>query len=107
MAKKIIWSPRAQEDRKQILSFWTFHNKSNIYSKKLNQLFVNAISLIGEFPQIGIQTDYKNIRFKIVKDYFVIYENTRTSINILTIWDCKQDPEKLMGFYHVNNPKSE
>lgn len=95
MAKEIIWSTKAQEDRKEILSFWTHHNKSNTYSIKLNQLFVNAIKLIGKFPRIGRQTDYSNIRFKVVKDYFIIYEETKATVNILTIWDCKQDPEKL------------
>ncbi|RLD54778.1 MAG: type II toxin-antitoxin system RelE/ParE family toxin [Bacteroidetes bacterium] len=95
MAKEIIWSTRAQEDRKGILSSWTHHNKSNTYSIKLNQLFVSAIKLIGKFPRIGRQTDYGNVRFKVVKDYFIIYEETRTTVNILTIWDCKQDPEKL------------
>lgn len=95
MAKQIIWSERAQKDRKQILKYWTLRNKSNTYSKKLNQIFIKAIRIISQFPKIGKQTDDKNARIKIVKDYLIIYEETENIINILTIWDCRQNPQKI------------
>ena len=34
--KKIIWSLKAQEDRKQILNYWIKRNKSTNYRIKLN-----------------------------------------------------------------------
>jgi toxin YoeB len=95
MAKRLIWSPRAQNDRKEILKFWREKNKSNTYSKKLDLRFREVINLIKDFPQIGKQTDDSNARIKIVKDYLLIYEETESEIIILTIWDSRQDPEKL------------
>ena len=74
---------------------WRHRNKSNTYSKKLNQLFKESIKIISDFPQIGKLTDDPNTRLKIVKDYLIIYEETETRIFILTIWDSRQDPEKL------------
>lgn len=95
MAKQIIWSLRAQKDKKAILKYWLHRNKSNQFSKKLNQLFKDAVLLLKDHPYIGKTTDLNLIRIKIVKDYLMIYEVTETSINILSIWDSRQDPSKL------------
>ena len=95
MAKEVVWSLRAQKERKEILEYWRLRNKSNTYSKKLNQLFKESVKLITDFPQIGKPTDDINTRIKIVRDYLIIYEETETQIQILTIWDSRQDPEKL------------
>ena len=39
MAKQVIWSILAHNDRLEILDYWIKRNKSNSYSKKLNQIF--------------------------------------------------------------------
>jgi plasmid stabilization system protein ParE len=95
MTKEVIWSYRAQTDRKNILSYWRLRNKSNAYSKKLNKLFSNAITLIRDFPQIGKPTDDRKVKVKIVRDYLILYDETETTIYILTIWDSRQDPKEL------------
>lgn len=95
MAKQVVWSFRAQSDRKEILNYWRHRNKSISYSNKLNQLLKESIKIIADFPQIGKPTDDINTRIKIIKDYLIIYEETETQILILTIWDTRQDPEKL------------
>jgi toxin YoeB len=95
MAKQVIWSLRAQKDKKEILNYWRQRNKSNTYSKKLNELFKESIRIILDFPQIGKVTDDTKARIKIVRDYLIIYEETETQILILTIWDSRQDPDKL------------
>ena len=95
MAKQVIWSLRAQNDKKEILDYWRQRNKSNTYSKKLNELIKESIKIILDFPQIGKVTDDTKARIKIVRDYLIIYEETETQIFILTIWDSRQDPEKL------------
>lgn len=95
MAKRVVWTQRAQEDRKQILKYWLDRNKSSIYSRRLNSLFKQVVHLISNFPQIGKPTSDANARIKVVKDYLVIYQETDTQIYILTIWDTRQNPEKL------------
>ena len=95
MAKQVIWSLKAQQDKKEIFKYWSQRNKSNRYNKKLNQLFKQAILLLREHPYIGRSTDDGSVRIKIVKEYLLIYEVTETSINILSIWDGPQDPSKL------------
>ena len=97
MVKQIIWSEKAQQDKKDILQYWQLRNKSNAYSKKLNELFKEAIKIICDFPKIGKPTDFENVRIKIVRDYFIIYEETEKHIYILTIWDSRQDQEKIQN----------
>jgi toxin YoeB len=95
MVKQIIWTRRAYNDRKEILEYWRIHNQSNIYSKKLNQLFKKAITLIAAHPHIGRRTNMENVRVKLVRDYLVFYEESETEIFILTIWDSRRNPEEI------------
>lgn len=95
MVKQIIWSQRAQDDRKQILEYWRNRNQSNTYSKNLDKKFREALNLIRDYPQIGKQTDDQKVRIKIVKDYLLIYEETPDTILLLTIWDSRQNPQQL------------
>ncbi|MDQ3020613.1 MAG: type II toxin-antitoxin system RelE/ParE family toxin [Bacteroidota bacterium] len=95
MVKRIVWSLTAQQDRKNILEYWNVRNKSKTYSKKLNELLKSSIKLISTHPNIGKKTNYSNIRFKVVRDYQIFYEETLNSIDVLRIWDSRQEPDKL------------
>lgn len=95
MVKQIIWSRLAHSDRFRILEYWIDRNKSNIYSKRLNQIFEDTADLISKHRKIGKETDVKNVRIKIINDYFFTYRETETTIEILTIWDSRQDPSKF------------
>jgi plasmid stabilization system protein ParE len=74
MAKQIIWSLQAQNDRKEILTYWFVRNKSNTDGKKLNLLIRKAIKLISLYPYIGFKTDVENVRAKVLRDYLIIYQ---------------------------------
>jgi addiction module RelE/StbE family toxin len=95
MVRKIVWSFKAQQQRKDILEYWLNRTKSNSYSRKLNELFLEAIELIKNHPLTGKLTDDQSARIKIVRDYFIIYEYSKSQIQILSIWDSRQNPEKL------------
>lgn len=95
MAGNIIWTSRAQNDRRKILEFWVEHNKTKSYSQKLDALFKEATQLIKAHPQIGQPTDIKNIRVKIIRDYLMFYELIDESIYILTIWDSRRNPQSF------------
>ena len=95
MVKQVIWTNRAIKDRRNILEYWIKRNKSKVYSLKLNQIFINTIELISRCPKIGKNTNNPEIRIKIVKDYFFTYRETEVSIEIMTIWDSRQDSGKF------------
>jgi toxin YoeB len=95
MVRRITWTARAQNDRRKIFEYWNNRNKSNLYSRKLNDLIRRSLVLIAKYPHIGKRTDKKNVRLKILKDYLIIYEVMTKEILVLTIWDCRQNPEDL------------
>lgn len=96
MAKKIVWSAKAQNDRMEILLYWKERNKSIVFSEKLNQLFNDATNAISKFPKIGKLTGHKDTRVKIVRDYLMVYKEYDSFISIITIWDGRQNPLKLI-----------
>jgi plasmid stabilization system protein ParE len=96
MVRKIIWSANAKDERIEILEYWIKRNKSNIYSKKLNLLFKEAINLVAKNPTIGHITIKENVRVKIVKQFLIIYEIADDSINIHSIFDNRRDPEEFI-----------
>ena len=58
MAKrKIVWTNSAKFELKEILIYWTNKTKSKTYSKKLNDLFTEAVDLLSLHPKIGRTTN--------------------------------------------------
>jgi len=92
MARQIVWTFQAQDDRKRIFGYWNSSNKLTLYSKKLNRLFTESLRLECKRPLIGKHTSKPNVRAKIVRDYMIFYEITPEHIVVLTIWDCRQNP---------------
>lgn len=108
MAKRVIWSKRAREDKKSILKYWLYRNKSNVYPQKLNELFKKAIRWLVENPIARRHTDYDRVYIKIVRDYEILFEEDENTIFILTIWDTRQIPEKLKQIIktRIKKPRS-
>jgi hypothetical protein len=44
---------------------------------------------------IGKRTWKENVRVKVLKDYLIIYEITVNEIVVLSLWDCRQNPDDL------------
>lgn len=41
--RKIVWTDKANRERKKILNYWNNRNKSKIFILKLNNLFILGI----------------------------------------------------------------
>lgn len=95
MAKLIIWSARAQNDRIEIFTFYNQRNQSTVYSKKLNRVFNSIIKLKLKFPNLGRNTNRENVKVKITGNYSIFYKNLPNEIHILTIWDNRRNPVVL------------
>ena len=95
MAKRIIWSARARDNKKEVLKYWFKRNKSKVYPKKLNDLLKMAVKSLADSPIPRKKTDFGNAYVKIVRDYLIFFEEDDSTIYILSIWDTRQDPKKL------------
>ena len=93
MAKKLRWTTRSITDRTEIYKYWLNRNQSNNYSEKLEELFEKSAQLISSFPNIGIPTNYRNVYSKVVSHYKIFYRITPDEIQILRIWETRQNPD--------------
>ncbi len=90
--RRIIWSYRSKIDLYNILEFFFKRNGNKDYSRKLNNQFRAAVSIISKHPNIGIKTDIKNVRNLIINNYCIFYRVQKDCIEILAIWDSRQNP---------------
>jgi len=96
MAKrKIVWTQKANEERKEILAYWIDRNQSKTFSIKLNNLIKDTLQLTALHPNTGRKTTLKNVRVKIIRNYLLFYEVNKTTIVVLTIWDERRNDKTL------------
>ncbi|NCO55651.1 MAG: hypothetical protein COS14_02100 [Bacteroidetes bacterium CG02_land_8_20_14_3_00_31_25] len=93
--RKIIWSPRAKFDLLTILDFYYRRNGTKTYSKKLSASLRKSIRLLEKHSEIGVRTDVNNVRNLIKGNYNIFYEIKSDDVEIITIWDGRQDTDKL------------
>jgi len=95
MTKPIVWSQSSKNDLKNIKKFFDTRNQTTTYSKKLLKTFRDSTKLIEKFPLLSIPTEYDNVRGFVILEYIIFYEIMSEHILILSIWDCRRDPEQL------------
>ena len=91
--RKVIWSSRAKVDLFEILDFFYQRNGTKSYSKKLNSTFRKSVKLLAKHSDIGVPTDIQNVRNLLEGDYSIFYKIESDIIEILTIWDNRQNPD--------------
>jgi toxin YoeB len=95
MAKrKVIWTVKANKERKDILEYWIVRNKSKTFSIKLNKLILYNVGLLADHPTIGRKTDIERVRVKIVRDYLIFYEFSSSELITLSVWDGRRENKK-------------
>ena len=93
--RKIIWSENAKRKLFEIMNFYAKRNKSKTYSIKLYKKINRELSILVTFPEIGIKTEIDSVRGLIIENYIIFYETTNENIIVHTLWDSRQNPEKL------------
>ena len=94
--RKIIWAPRAKFDLLAILDFYYKRNGTKTYSRKLSASIRKSIRLLEKYSEIGVLTDISNVRNLIKGDFNIFYEIQTDYVEIITIWDSRQDSNKLI-----------
>lgn len=93
--RRVIWSDEATFELKEILEFFKKRNKSASYSRKLYRRFKEELGIVSKRPEIGIKTSRENTRGLIIDTYIIFYEFKAEVIEVLELWDTRQDPDKV------------
>ena len=96
LRKPLIWSPEADFDLEGILNYLENNWTENVISDFLNELF-KILDWITENPQIFMESSKKSQirKFVLSKHHTLYFEVFDTHINLLRIFDSRQDPKKL------------
>lgn len=71
--KKVVWTEIAFKQRNTVFKYWNERNKSINYSIKLNTKIKEQTSLLKNFPEIGVVTDFPQTRVIYLGYYSILY----------------------------------
>ncbi|MCD8031113.1 MAG: type II toxin-antitoxin system RelE/ParE family toxin [Bacteroides sp.] len=97
--KKIVWSRPAIRGLKNIHSYYLTKNEK--YADRLYRQIYKEVHLLADFPFLApveslLSGESETYRSLVVeKNFKVIYYIEDEVINIVEIWDCRQDPDRL------------
>ena len=96
MNREIIWSPAAEKDFEIILDYLIERWSENVVSKFINKVDDN-INLICEDPKIFsvINKEMKIRKSVITKQNTLFYREIDGKIEIVRLFDTRQEPKKL------------
>ncbi|WP_339702456.1 type II toxin-antitoxin system RelE/ParE family toxin [Algoriphagus aquimarinus] len=92
--KQIVWSNLASTELASILDFYTVRNNSSRYSLKLLDEIEKVVSALIDNEHLGRLATNKFTRILPFKYYLIFYEVNQHQIEIISIWDNRQNPER-------------
>jgi len=90
--REVKWTIRAIKDKLSIYEYWTERNKSIDYPRKLETIFNEAAYLTSLFPFSGHNSNLRDVRFRVIRNYRLYYRINSDTIEILSVWDTNRDP---------------
>lgn len=72
MAKRIVWTSKADQIYSEILRFYVKQNGSKTFSKKLNSEVKKLLLLLSRHPFLGKKTGLTNTRVLIKGNYNIL-----------------------------------
>ena len=96
MPKQVVWSPASEQDIDKILEYI-----SSNWNSRLAKLFINkvedCIHLITENPEIFpyINQSLRIRKCVITKQNSLFYRVTHDNIEIIRVFDTRQNPNKM------------
>ena len=96
MTKKIIWSPSSEEDFANILVYLASEWDEKVAIKFVDLVDAILMQISNNPRQFPIINKNYNVRKCVITKYNTLYyRNRRNYIELLRIYDNRQDPEKL------------
>lgn len=94
MAKlAIVWTIEAEEQKKEILAYWFYRNKSINFPLKLEMEIVAELNFLASNPSIKKKL-LKDLYYLRVRNYWILYKLEALNLYVLAFLDARQDPKK-------------
>ena len=96
MTRNIIWSPASEKDFESILEYLNTRWNRRVLSKFINKVD-DSIALISENPKLFplINEEFQIRKCVITKQNKLFYRVIHNNIEIVRLFDSRQDPKKL------------
>lgn len=99
MEIKVFWTETALNNIEDIFEYYKFKASVRIARKLVKKLVKSTLQLQNS-PKIGTKEELLanrklEYRFLVVENYKIIYWIEDNYIKIATVFDCKQNPEKI------------
>ncbi len=85
MAKRIVWTLQAKEDRREILNYWYERTGNKKYSKKFSYQFRETVVYIATHNYLGRATDIENVRVTVSGNYLIFYKLSEELVEVITV----------------------
>jgi plasmid stabilization system protein ParE len=97
---KLIFSPQAREDMENIYHYYDEHSET--YATELYNGILKETEILRHYPLIAqiepllaeFEEQYRSLIVKV--NYKVVYYIENEKVNIAAVFDCRQNPQKLI-----------
>ena len=90
MAKRLVFSKKAEIDLERIIEFNNLRNQSDSYSKKLFRRLIKRLRALTKQPLSGLKTDENTTILLIWDNYYIFYKYDRTILEVTSIYHQKE-----------------
>ncbi len=99
MEIRIEWSEQSERQLKDIFDYYSFEVSPRIARKIINRI-LDRVSILESNPSAGpkeeLLSDYpEEFRYLVESNYKIIYWQKENHITIASVFDCRQNPEKI------------
>ena len=99
MEIRIEWSELSERQLKDIFDYYSIKASPRIARNIINRI-ISRVSVLKKNPLSGVKEDLLNqysedFRFLIQGNYKILYWKYENQITIASVFDCRQNPQKL------------
>lgn len=95
----IKWSELSEKQLKEIFDYYSLEASTRVARKIINKI-LTKVSVLETFPLVGVKESLlynypEDFRFLVESNYKIIYWNEGDLVTIASIFDCRQNPDKI------------
>lgn len=99
MEIRIEWSELSEKQLKDIFDYYSFEVSPGVARKIINRI-IDRVSILKSSPLAGpkeeLLSDYpEDYKYLVESNYKIIYWKRENLITIASVFDCRQNPEKI------------